>query len=55
MPADLSLPCRDPGVRAGQPALGELARNRLALAECRHRHADAVAFYEDLRKGLAGK
>jgi hypothetical protein len=53
LPADLALACRDPGVRAGQPALGELARNRLALAECSRKHRDTVTFYEELRTGFA--
>ena len=53
-PADLVEPCPDPGVREGQPALTELARNRVALAVCRDRHGRLVAFHTDVRKGRAG-
>ena len=45
----LAADCRDPGVRAGKPVLGELTRNRVALAECRQTHHDTVKFYNDLR------
>lgn len=52
LPGSLAAACRDPGVRAGQPALGELARNRLALAECNRKHRATVSFYESLRMGF---
>lgn len=48
--ASLVAKCSDPGVRAGKPALTELARNRLALAECSHKHRDIVSFYQDLER-----
>ncbi|MBN8994330.1 MAG: hypothetical protein J0H94_03825 [Rhizobiales bacterium] len=52
MPGTLASRCVDPGVRAGQPALIELARNRQALASCSRKQADGVAFYNDLRRRL---
>jgi hypothetical protein len=52
MPGTLASRCADPGVRAGQPALIELARNRQALATCARKQRDGVAFYEDLRRRL---
>lgn len=53
-PAELVAPCADPGVRAGQPALVELARNRQALAVCRDRHGQLVAFVHDVTEGRSG-
>ena len=50
LPGDLATACRDPGVRAGKTMLGELARNRLALAECSKKHRDTVTFYGTLSK-----
>lgn len=55
IPGNLASACRDPGVRSGQPVLNEFARNRQALAECRRKHRDSVAFYDQLRAGLARK
>lgn len=52
LPANLSTPCRDPGVTAGRPVLSEFARSRQALAECRRKHRDLVAYYTDLRARL---
>ncbi len=52
MPANLSAPCRDPGVTAGRPVLSEFARSRQALAECKRKQRDTVAFYSDLRERL---
>lgn len=52
--AEDAAPCPDPGVRAGQPALTELARNRVALAVCRDRHGRVVALYEDVAVGRKG-
>lgn len=52
--AELMQPCRDPGVRAGKNAKGELARNRQYAACSRRKHADTVAAYEDVRKANAG-
>jgi hypothetical protein len=49
LPAHLGIACHDPGVAAGQPALAALARNRQALAECKRRHRDTVAFTRDVR------
>ncbi|MDZ7822997.1 MAG: hypothetical protein U5K75_02425 [Ahrensia sp.] len=51
IPALDALACRDPGVTAGQPALNQLAENRLALGECRRRHGRVVNFYKDLQAG----
>lgn len=53
-PADLTEACPDPGVRAGKPALSELARNRVALAKCRDRHGRLVTFYRDVKRGRDG-
>lgn len=53
-PADLVEPCPDPGVRTGKPALAELARNRLALAQCRDRHGRLVDFYRGVKRGRDG-
>jgi hypothetical protein len=52
MPGTLASPCADPGVRAGQPAIVELARNRQALASCSRKQRDGVAFYNDVRRRL---
>jgi hypothetical protein len=49
MPQSVAAPCRDPGVKAGEPVLSEFAASRLALAECRRKHANAVAFYNKAR------
>jgi hypothetical protein len=49
MPHELASPCRDPGVRDGEPMLSEFAKSRLALAECRRKHAGAVDFYRNVR------
>lgn len=44
-------PCYDPGVNGNY---GEaLTDNRVALADCRKKHADAVAAYNKGRQGLA--
>lgn len=53
-PAELVAPCPDPGVRAGQPALVELTRQRSALAVCRDRHGRLVQFYDDVTEGRDG-
>ena len=55
LPGSLATACRDPGVTAGRTALAELARQRQALAECRRKHRDTVAFYDDLRRRLGGR
>jgi hypothetical protein len=52
IPANLAVACRDPGVTAGRPVLSEFARNRQSLAECRRKHRDLVAYYNDLRARL---
>jgi hypothetical protein len=52
LPAHLGIACHDPGVTAGQPALVAVARNRQALAECKRRHRDTVAFTRDVRARL---
>lgn len=52
LPADLAAPCIDPGVEVGKTLVGEFARNRQALADCKRRHARTVSFYTNLRKGL---
>ena len=53
-PAELAQTCPDPGVRAGKPALSELARNRVALAQCRDRHERLVTFYGEVKRGRDG-
>lgn len=55
LPGDLAQDCRDPGVRAGQPVINELVRNRQALSECRRRHADTVVFYDTMRANLTSR
>lgn len=50
MPQSTASPCKDPGVKADEPALTEFAKNRLALAECKRKHANAVRFYNDMRR-----
>jgi len=55
LPAHLRIACHDPGVSSGQPALAALARNRQALAECKRRHRDTVAFTRDVRNRLTKK
>lgn len=55
LPGNLAARCPDPGVRAGQAAVVELARNRQALATCAHRQRDTVAFYQDVRSGFGKK
>lgn len=53
LPADLAVPCDDPGLSAGQDARSALARNRAALKVCIDRHGRTVSFYEDVRAGSA--
>lgn len=53
LPGDLAALCYDPGKRLGYDAKGELARNRAALLDCRKKHRDTVAFYNDQRGGAA--
>jgi hypothetical protein len=55
LPGNLSTPCKDPGVRAGQPVLIELGRNRAALIECKNKHRDIVSFTDRLRAAFSGK
>lgn len=55
LPGNLAARCPDPGVRAGQAAVVEIARQRQALATCAHRQRDTVAFYDDTRTRLRGK
>ncbi len=50
MPQSTASPCKDPGVKSGAPVLTEFAKNRLALAECKRKHANAVKFYDDIRR-----
>lgn len=50
MSAELKRKCIDPGVRAGKDIRIEFARNRQALANCRHKHRDTVIFYDKVRK-----
>jgi hypothetical protein len=50
MPQSTASPCKDPGVKADEPVLTEFAKNRLALAECKRKHANAVKFYNDMRR-----
>jgi hypothetical protein len=50
MPQSTASPCKDPGVKADAPVLTEFAKNRLALAECKRKHANAVKFYDDMRR-----
>lgn len=47
MPATTASPCVDPGVASD--ALVALTETRLALAACRRKHNDAVAFYSDVK------
>ena len=50
LPADLAVPCPDPGVHVGQDARVALARNRAALKTCINRHGQVVRWYGDVRK-----
>lgn len=47
MPATTASPCTDPGVASD--ALVALTDARVALAACRRKHSDAVAFYQDVK------
>lgn len=47
MPATTASPCSDPGIALD--ALVALTETRLALAACRRKHDDAVAFYRDVK------
>lgn len=47
MPATTASPCVDPGVASD--AYVALTEARLALAACRRKHHDAVAFYSDVK------
>ncbi len=49
LPADLAVPCPDPGVRVGQDARVALAHNRQALKVCISRHGQTVRFYNGVR------
>jgi hypothetical protein len=49
LPADLAVPCEDPGLTVGQDARSALARNRAALKTCIDRHGRTVQFYQDVR------
>jgi hypothetical protein len=50
LPADLKDPCKDPGVREGEPVIVELARNR-AWGKCGNsKHMGAVDMYEGARR-----
>lgn len=49
LPADLAVPCEDPGLSVGQDARSALARHRSALKTCTDRHGRTVRFYEDVR------
>lgn len=46
--------CSDPGVPAGEDARSIIASHRVALGECRRRHARVVKQYEGLKTVLAG-
>lgn len=50
LPADLAVPCPDPGVRVGQDARVALAHNRAALKTCINRHGQVVRFYTNVRR-----
>lgn len=52
LPARDAQRCYDPGVKAGEQALAELAKTRMALADCRAKHARLIAYYIALQKGL---
>lgn len=52
LPSRLAVACQDPGVKAGNPYLIELANNRKALAACARKQRDTVSFYNDLRSRL---
>ncbi len=54
LPASLSQPCADPGVRVGRTVEGEFARNRQALAACKRKQRDTVTFYNNARSRLGG-
>jgi hypothetical protein len=47
MPATTASPCVDPGVASD--AYVALTEARVALAACRRKHSDAVAFYQDVK------
>lgn len=47
MPVTTASPCVDPGVASD--AYVALTETRLALAACRRKHDDAVAFYLDVK------
>lgn len=47
MPATTASPCVDPGVDSD--AYVALTDARVALAACRRKHKDAVAFYQDVK------
>lgn len=47
MPATTASPCVDPGVASD--AYVALTEARVALAACRRKQADAVAFYQDVK------
>lgn len=44
--------CYDPGVPAGVDALEIIANHRVALSDCRQRHARVVAQYRDAKDVL---
>ncbi len=52
LPARDAQHCYDPSVKAGEQALAELAKTRVALADCRAKHARLIAYYIALQKGL---
>lgn len=55
MPASLQAPCKHPPLVIGADARAVIARYATALKACNAARANAVAYYDDLRKGLAGK
>ena len=50
LPANLAMPCLDPGI--ADDALVALVEHRQALAGCRRLHRDTVAFYRDVQRHL---
>lgn len=55
LPAQVQEPCVIPAVVDQADARVVIARDGAALKACEAKRAGAVAYYDDLRKGLAGK
>lgn len=55
MSAELQAPCKHPALIIGADARAVIAKYAAALKACNAARANAVAYYDDLRKGFTAK